>query len=147
MEQILLAYCFFKETATAIIIHYRNTKVKVRSPDRDTDFFKIVARDLRGVTLALYLFINCVDYIRRTSTDLIKENGLTLKKSKMQKILCRNYNGCPLCRWRSSSCKYNCPSRNPTEIAWSKQQETLFYIWIQTKWSTCVLIEKASSPF
>ena len=34
MEQILLAYGVLKETVAAIIILYRNTKVKVRSPDR-----------------------------------------------------------------------------------------------------------------
>ena len=33
MEQILLAYDLLKETVAAIMILYRNTKVKVRSPD------------------------------------------------------------------------------------------------------------------
>ena len=36
MEQILLAYGLLKETVAAITILYRNTKVKVRSPDGDT---------------------------------------------------------------------------------------------------------------
>ena len=36
MEQILLAYGIPKETVAAIRILYRNTKVKVRSPDGDT---------------------------------------------------------------------------------------------------------------
>ena len=35
MEQILLAYGLPKETVTAIMILYRNTKVKVCSPDGD----------------------------------------------------------------------------------------------------------------
>ena len=35
MEQILLAYGLPKETVAAITILYRNTKVKVRSPDED----------------------------------------------------------------------------------------------------------------
>ena len=43
MEQILLAYDIPKETVAAIKILYRNTKVKVRSPDGDTDYFDIVA--------------------------------------------------------------------------------------------------------
>ena len=43
MVQILLAYGFLKETVTAIMILYKNMKVKVFSPDRDTDFFDIVA--------------------------------------------------------------------------------------------------------
>ena len=43
MEQILLAYGLPKENAAAIIILYRNTKVKVRSPNGDTEYFDIVA--------------------------------------------------------------------------------------------------------
>ena len=61
MEQILLAYGIPKETVAAITILYRNTKVKVRSPDGDTDYFDIVAGVLQGDTLASYLFIICLD--------------------------------------------------------------------------------------
>ena len=35
MEQTLLVYGLSNETATAIMILYMNTKVKIRSPDRD----------------------------------------------------------------------------------------------------------------
>ena len=45
MEQIL-AYDLLEETVTAIMVLDRNTKVKVRSPDRDTDSFDIIAGDL-----------------------------------------------------------------------------------------------------
>ena len=54
MEQILLAYGLPKETVAAIMILYRNTKVKVRSPDGDTEYFDIVAGVLQGDTLAPY---------------------------------------------------------------------------------------------
>ena len=57
MEQIILAYGIPKETVAAITILYRNTKVKVRSPDGDTEYFDIVAGVLQGDTLAPYLFI------------------------------------------------------------------------------------------
>ena len=43
MEQILLAYSLPKETIAAIMILYKNTKVKVGSPDGDTEYFDIVA--------------------------------------------------------------------------------------------------------
>ena len=84
MEQILLAYGLPKETVAAIMILYRNTKVKVRSPDGDTEYFDIVAEVLQGDTLAPYLFIIYLDYVLRTSIDKIRENGfeLTKKKSK-----------------------------------------------------------------
>ena len=54
---------------------YRNPKVKVRSPDEDTDHFDIVAGVLQGDTLAPYLFIICRDYVLRTSIDKIRENA------------------------------------------------------------------------
>ena len=84
IEQILLAYGLPKETVVAIMILYRNTKVKVRSPDGDTEYFDIVAGVLQEDTLAPYLFIICLDYVLRTSIDKIRENGfeLTKKRSK-----------------------------------------------------------------
>ena len=69
MEQILLAYGLPKETVAAITILYRNTKVKVRSPDGDTEYFDIAVGVLQGDTLAPYLFIICLDYVLRTSID------------------------------------------------------------------------------
>ena len=85
MEQILLAYGIPKETVAAIMILYRNTKVKVRSPDGDTDYFDIVAGVLQGDTLAPYLFIICLDYVLRTSIDKIKENGFELTKKRSRR--------------------------------------------------------------
>ena len=85
MEQILLAYGLPKETVAAIMMLYKNTKVKVRSPDGDIDFFDMVAGVLQGDTLAPYLFIICLDYILRTSIDLMKENGFTLTKVRSRR--------------------------------------------------------------
>ena len=41
---------------------YKNTKVKVHSPDGNTDYFDIVAGVLQGDTLGPYLFIISLDY-------------------------------------------------------------------------------------
>ena len=71
-----------KETVAAIIILYRNPKVKVRSQDGDTDYFDIVAGVLQGDTLAPCIFIICLDYVLRTSIDKIKQNGFELTKKK-----------------------------------------------------------------
>ena len=49
IEQILLAYGLPKETVTAIMMLYKNTKVKLHSPDGDTDFFDIVAGVLQRI--------------------------------------------------------------------------------------------------
>ena len=82
MEQILLAYGLPEETVAAITILYRNTKLKVRSPDGDTEYFDIVAGVLQGDTLAPYLFIICLDNVLRTSIDNIRENGFVLTKKR-----------------------------------------------------------------
>ena len=42
MEQILLAYDLPNETVSAIMMLYKNMKVKVHSPDGDTDYFDVV---------------------------------------------------------------------------------------------------------
>ena len=81
MEKILLAYGLPKETVAATMILYRNTKVKVRSPD----YFDIVAGVLQGDTLAPYLFIICLDYMFTTSIDKIKENGSELTKKRSRR--------------------------------------------------------------
>ena len=85
MEQILLAYGLPKETIEAIMILYRDTEVKVRSPDGDTDYFDIVAGVLQEDTLASYIFMICLDYMLRTSIDKIKENGFKLTKKKSRR--------------------------------------------------------------
>ena len=67
------------------MILYRNTKVKVRSPDGDTEYFNIVAGVLQGDTLAPYLFIICLDYVLRTSIDKIRKNGFELTKRRSKR--------------------------------------------------------------
>ena len=85
MEQILLAYGQPKETVATITILCRNTKVKVRSPDGNTEYFDIVAGVLQGDSLAPYLFIICLDYVLRTSIDKIRENGFGLTKKRSRR--------------------------------------------------------------
>ena len=80
MEQILQRYGIPKETVAAITILYRNTKVKVCSPNGNIEYFDIVAGVLQGDTLAPYLLIVCLEYMLRTSIDKIRENGFELTK-------------------------------------------------------------------
>ena len=89
MEQILLAYGLPKETVAAIMMLYRNTKVKVCSPDGDTDYFDIVAGILQRDTLAPYRFIICLNYVFRTSIDKIKENSFKLTKERSRSYLAK----------------------------------------------------------
>ena len=60
----------------------KDIKGMVHSHDGNTNFFDIVARVLQGDILAPYLFLLCLDYVLRTSINLLKENGFTLRKSK-----------------------------------------------------------------
>ena len=68
-----------------LFMETRNTIVKVRSPDGDTEYFDIVAGVLQGDTLAPYLFIICLDYVLRTSIDKIRENGFELTKRRSKR--------------------------------------------------------------
>ena len=77
IESILLAYGLSKETHAAIMM-LKKLERKVCSPDGDTDYFDIVAGVLQGDTLAPYLFINCLNYVPRTSIDKMKDNGFNL---------------------------------------------------------------------
>ena len=86
MELILLAYGLPKEIVAAIMIYYKNTKVKVRSLDGDTEYFDIVAGVLQGDSLAPYLFIICLDYVLRASIDKNRENGLELTKKRSKRF-------------------------------------------------------------
>ena len=80
-----------KETIAAIMILYRNTKVKVHSLDGDTDYFNIVAGVLQGDTLAPYLFITCLDDVLRTLIDKKNQRKwLRADKEKKQKVPCIN---------------------------------------------------------
>ena len=72
---------------------YKITKVKDRSPDGDTDYFDIVAGVLQGDTLAPYLFIFCMDYILRTSIDMMKDNGFELATEKSRRYPAQTITG------------------------------------------------------
>ena len=85
MDQILLAYGLRKETVAAITILYRNTDVKVRSPDGDTGYFETVAGVLQGDTLAPYLLIISLDYVLKTPIDKIRENAFELTKKRSRR--------------------------------------------------------------
>ena len=67
------------------MILYENTKVKVRLPDGDTEYFDIVVGVLQGDTLATYLFIICLDYVLRRSIDKIRVNGFKLTKKRSRR--------------------------------------------------------------
>ena len=51
----------------------------VRSPDSDTIFYDIVAGVLRGDISSRYIFIIYLDFLQKSSVDIMKENGFMLK--------------------------------------------------------------------
>ena len=94
---------------------YKNTKVKVCSPDGDTDYFEIVTGVPQGDTLAPYLIMISIDYVLRTSIDVMKENGNKIAKER------RSYLTHTITNTHyadnSSSSKYTGPSRIPTILS------------------------------
>ena len=85
LEQILLSYGLLKETIAAITMLYKSTKIKVCSPDGDTDYFDIAADALQEDTLAPCLFILYLDFVLRTSIDKMKDCGFKLTKERSRR--------------------------------------------------------------
>ena len=85
MEQILLAYGFSPQTVVAIMMLYKNAKVKVCSLYGNTDYFVIVAGALQGDTSASYLLIVYLDCV----LDIIKDNGFNLAKERSRRYLAK----------------------------------------------------------
>ena len=67
------------------MMQHKNTKIKVRSSQGDKDYFDIVAGVIQGDTFTPYLFIISLDYVLRTSIDLMKGNGFKLAKERSRK--------------------------------------------------------------
>ena len=76
-----------------IKILYKNTKVKVRSPDGNTNYFDIVAGVLRGNRLGPYLSIICLHYVLRTCIDLMKDKGFKTTKERSKRYLAQTILG------------------------------------------------------
>ena len=93
-----------KETVIAIMMLYKNTKVKVYPAYRVRDFFDIIVGVLQGVKLAPHLFLSCRDYMLRTSIYLMKK-CLYTRKGKKQTLPRTNYYGRGLRWWHSASDK------------------------------------------
>ena len=109
-QRELLTYGLPKETVTAIMMLYKNTKVKIRSPDKETNFFDIVASVLQGITLVhIYSYSAYTTYFDHQY--IWWKKMVYTKKKQKQKIPSRNYNRCRLCRWHNTSCKYTYPSQ------------------------------------
>ena len=145
IEQILLAYGIPKETVAAITILYRNTKVKVRSPDGDTEYFDIVAGVLQGDTLAPYLFIICLDYVFRTSIDKIRENGFELTKKSSRRYTAKTITDADYAD--DIAILANTPTKPKNFcIVWNEQQQALASMLMHTKRNICAIIKRGKSP-
>ena len=70
MLEILRAYGLPEQLVSAIGILYTGTKYKVLSPDRETEFFEILAGVLQGDTLAPYIFTIMIDYAMRQAIGI-----------------------------------------------------------------------------
>ena len=83
MFSILKAYGIPSHILGAIKATYNPLRVKVVSPDGDTDYFNISAGVMQGDTLAPILFVIVLDYALRKAIDGKElEIGLTLIKKR-----------------------------------------------------------------
>ena len=144
MEQILLANGLPKVTVAAIMMLYRNAKVKVHSLDGDTDYFDFVAGVLQGDTLAPYLFIICLDYMLRTSINKMNDNGSKLAKERTGDTPHEQ-----LWMWTTPMTalwQIHPPKPKPCYIVWNEQLLAYASMSKQTRQNTCALIKEVTSP-
>ena len=144
MERILLAYGLPKETVAAIMILYRNTKVKVRSPDGDTEYFDIVAGVLQGDTLDPYFFIICLDYVLRTLIDKIRENGFELREEAKGTPQKQSRTPTTLMTWRYW--RIRLIKQRHYCIVWNEPQLALASMSMHTKLNICITTKRATLP-
>ena len=144
MEQILLAYGQPKETVAAIMMLYKNTKVKFRSPDGDTDDFDIVAGVLQGNTLASYLFIICLDYVLRTSIDKMKESGFKLIKERSRRYTAHTITDADYAD--DTALLANAPAQAKTLLHSLEREAARIGLHVNTDQNICALIKEATSP-
>ena len=78
MKHILKSFGIPAETVNAIMMLYMNTCSMVRSPDGDTQLFRIKQAFYKAI--APFLFIICLDYVLKSSIDCSSNFGFTLKK-------------------------------------------------------------------
>ena len=139
MDQILIAYAYSKKTVKVLMMPYKTAKTMVRSPDRDTAQLNIVARILRRGKFVPFLFIICLDNLRETSIDILKENILTLKRKRKKQASHINHYEYSLrgCSW--NSWKYTVLN---SKLSWNRLLE--IFVFSQEKPSPCVLIKIVS---
>ena len=145
MEQILLAYGIPIETVAAITILYRNTKVKVRSPDGDTKYFDIVAGVQQGDTLAPYLFIICLDYVLRTSIYKIRQNGFELTKKRNRRYHATTITDADYAD--GIAILANTPDQAETLLHSLERAAAGISLYVNAhKWNICAIIKRGTSP-
>ena len=143
MEQILLTDGLPKETVAAIMMLCRNTKVKVRSPGGDTDYFDIVAGVLQGDTLAPYLFIICLDYELWTSIDKIKENGFKVTKERSRRYLAKTITDADYAD--DIALLENAPAQAETQLHSLERAAASIGFHVNVHKNTCALIKQVTS--
>ena len=162
MEQILLAYGLPAETVAAIMIPYRNTQVKVRSPDVDTEYFDIVAGVLQGdklqaspiplyhlippcLTLSIIRYGQGLAYVLRTSIDNIREKRLRADKEKSRRYPAKTITDADYAD--DIVLLANTPNQAETLLhSLERALQALDSLLMHTKLNLCALIRKATSP-
>jgi hypothetical protein len=88
MFKILQAYGIPPQLVEAIKLSYSNLKAKIKSPDGETDYFKIFAGVMQGDTLAPFLFIVVLDYaMRKAINGREVELGFTIHHRRSSRYL------------------------------------------------------------
>ena len=99
----------------------------------ETNYFDIVADVLQGDTLAPYLYIICLDYVLRTSIDLMKENGFKQAKERSKSYPAQTITNVDY----ADDIANTLPKPKPCYIVWNEQQVTWASMSTQTRLYMC----------
>ena len=127
------------------IILPSNTKVKVRSPGGDTDYFDILAGVLQEDTLAPYLSIICLDYVLRTLIDKVKEKSFELTKKSSRRYPAKTITNADYAD--NIALLENAPTQAETLLhSMERAPQALASMSMHTKRNICALIKQATFP-
>ena len=118
-----------------------NTKIKVCSPDGDTNYFDVLAGILKGDTLAPYLFIIYQDY----DNDKMKENGFRLTTERSRRYPAQKITDTD--NADDIALLANEPAQAETLLHSLKRAAAATGLHVMhTRWNICALIKAVTSP-
>ena len=93
-----------------------------------------------------YYYLFYLDYVLRTSINLMKENGFKLAKERIRRNPAQTFTDAVYAD--DITLTANTPTlAEYLLLVWNEQQVALDSLWMQRKQNTCALIKEVTSPY